>query len=220
MRTWLKRLSKRTDGLFKRRRSGEISRAAEVLLATLAERVGSGSVGLGAWDHDGSEETGYTLDPELLFSVAIERTESTGCTVSRIDGRPGVLFFEYGSAVAHVDLEHDKNSGFETGSPVVRIFSILVEDVQDKQRALQIAADLSASFPIIGTVDLHEDRDLIASASVPSRWLTANYLVELAITFVVWIDEIDTNIAKEVGGETSAVDDPDNTHGRRMISNL
>ena len=87
MRTWLKRLSKRTDGLFKRRRSGEISRAAEVLLATLAERVGSGSVGLGAWDHDGSEETGYTLDPELLFSVAIERTESTGCTVSRIDGK-------------------------------------------------------------------------------------------------------------------------------------
>ena len=220
MRTWLKRLSKRADGLFKRRRSGEISRAAEVLLATLAERVGSGSVGLGVWDQEGSEKTGYTIDPDLLFAVAVERTESTGCTVSRMDDKPGIVFFEYGSAAAHINLEHDKESAFETGSPVVRIFSLLVQDVKKKERALEIAADLNASYPIIGTVELHEENDLIASASVPSRWLTANYLVELAITFVVWIDEIDTNIAQEVDGETADVDAPDNTHGRRMISSL
>jgi hypothetical protein len=95
-----------------------------------------------------------------------------------------------------------------------------VQDVKKKERALEIAADLNASYPIIGTVELHEENDLIASASVPSRWLTANYLVELAITFVVWIDEIDTNIAQEVDGETADVDAPDNTHGRRMISSL
>jgi hypothetical protein len=206
--------------LFKRRPSGEISRAAEVLLATLAERVGSGSVGLGVWDQEGSEKTGYTVDPDLLFTVAVERTESTGCTVSRMDDKPGIVFFEYGSAAAHINLEHDKESAFETGSPVVRIFSLLVQDVKKKERALEIAADLNASYPIIGTVELHEENDLIASASVPSRWLTANYLVELAITFVVWIDEIDTNIAQEVDGETADVDAPDNTHGRRMISSL
>ena len=137
-----------------------------------------------------------------------------------MDEKPGIVFFEYGSAAAHINLEHDKESAFETGSPVVRIFSLLVQDVKKKERALEIAAELNASYPIIGTVELHEESDLIASASVPSRWLTANYLVELAITFVVWVDEIDTNIAKEVDGETADVDVPDNTHGRRMISSL
>jgi len=216
----LKRLIRPGDGLFRRRRAGEVSRAAEVLLATLAERVGGASVGLGAWDHEASEKTGYTIDPEALFAVAMERTESTGCSVHRMDEKPGLIFFEYGSAIVHINVVHDAESTFETGSPVARIFSILVENVQKRNQALKIAKELNESFPIIGSVELYEDRDLIASVVVPSRWLTANYLVELAITFVVWVDHIDTDIADTVGGETAEVDTPDNTHGRRMISNL
>lgn len=220
MHTWFKRLSRRTDGLFKRRRSGEINRAAEVLLATLAERVGSGSTGLGAWDHEDSAKSGFVIDPELLFAVAVERTESTGCTVSRLEGHPGVLYFEYGSAQVNVSVEHNPDTVFTTGSPVVRLFSILVENFTNIKRAKELAAELNDLFPLIGSVELMEDNNMIAMASVPSRWLTANYLVELSITLVVWVDDIDTDVAKEVGGDTADVDAPDNTHGRRMVSNL
>jgi len=217
----LKQLFRSRDGLFQQRRSGEISRAAEVLLATLAERVGSGSVGLGAWDQDDSAKSGFVMDPELLFAVAIERAEATGCTVSRLEGTPGVVFFEYGSAQVNVSIEHNPNVTFPTGSPAIRLFSVLVENFHNVGRAKEIAAELNDSFPIIGSVDFMEEKnDMIVMASVPSRWLTANYLVELAITLVVWVDEIDTDIVKEVGGDTADVDTPDNTHGRRMISNL
>ena len=220
MRAWFKRLSRQTDSLFNRRGSREINHAAEVLLATLAERVGGGSAGLGAWDHDDSAKSGFVIDPEMLFAVAVERTESTGCTVSRLEGNPGVLYFEYGSAQVNVSVEHNPDTAFTTGSPVVRLFSVLVENFTNLKRAKEVAAELNDLFPLIGSVELMEDNNMIAMASVPSRWLTANYLVELSITLVVWVDDIDTDVAKEVGGETADVDAPDNTHGRRMVSNL
>ena len=216
----LQRFLRRGRRSFHRASPGEVNRAAEVLLTTLAERVSNGTNGLGAWDLEESAKTGFSLDPSAFYAIALERTESTGCNVFRLDEEPGVVFFEYGSAQVLVRIEHDGEREFQTGSPVVRLFSILVENVQDLERASQIVGDLNASFPILGIVELDSDRDICIVATVPSRWLTPNYLVELAITLVIWVDETDTKIADEVGGETSDLDDPDNTHGRRMISNL
>ena len=216
----LQRFFRRGRRPFHRASPGEVSRAAEVLLATLAERVSSGANGLGAWDLQESAKTGFSIDPNAFYAVALERTESTGCTVYRLDEKPGVVFFEYGSAQVLVRIEHDGEREFSTGSPIVRLFSILVENVEDIERASELVQGLNATFPLLGTVELDSDRDLCIAAAVPSRWLTPNYLVELAITLVIWVDEIDTQIADEVGGETSDLDDPDDTHGRRMISNL